>query len=184
VHPVAETELGQDPVMLQWRSSNTAITGCDRDAARNAPPMASNSRKPLLAGVDQRSGSRPHRCRRFGDQAAYLRVAMFSSWSRELSSLAPVNDRRTCNQGQNPGAPSPSQQRPQATAAPCDRAYSQISSASRVLPTPGSPASSVSPPRPIAASSTAAEARAEPCPVRRNTSPVCLTHPSHCHTLN
>ena len=56
--------------------------------------------------------------------------------------------RTTWAQGHNAGAPSPSWQRPQATPMPAAAARRAASSASRVFPIPGSPATSTTRPRP------------------------------------
>ena len=63
--------------------------------------------------------------------------------------------RSACTHGQYAGAPPASQQRPTRTCAPPSRARSSSSSASRLLPMPGSPASSTRRPWPASASSSA-----------------------------
>jgi hypothetical protein len=68
-------------------------------------------------------------------------------------------------QGQNAGAPSPSQQRPQKVRAPRVVAAAASSSARRVFPIPGSPASSTTRPRPARPASRSAS-RAASSPLR------------------
>ena len=58
------------------------------------------------------------------------------------ASCSAASWRTTCAHGHNAGAPSPSWQRPQATCIPAAAARRAASSASRVLPIPGSPATS------------------------------------------
>jgi hypothetical protein len=71
-------------------------------------------------------------------------------WRSPATSLAWAYARTTWTQGRKAGASSASQQRPHSTKAPRAVAWAATSSASRVLPIPGSPASSTTPPRPAA----------------------------------
>ncbi len=80
-----------------------------------------------------------------------------TNWANVSSD--PASWRSTCTHGHNGGAPSPCHAAAQAGRTPRSRPSQTISSASRVLPIPGSPVSSTSPPRDRSRSATCAVAR-------------------------
>ena len=116
----------------------------DGDERRSAGTTSSRQRGARALPRDRRSmrGSRlRERPRISGTSWATIAAASPRLLARQGVRVA-VGDvhRSACTHGQNGGAPSPSQQRPQRTRAPPPAAASPASSStSRVLPTPGSP---------------------------------------------
>ena len=131
-------------------------SGVRAAAARKNRAMASKSRKRACAELsDGSAGSPGNRCRSSGTSAATETAAGPSSSASADGSRSMSNGRSTSIHGQYAGAPPASQQRPHITRALSPtRAHS--SSASLVLPMPGSPTSRNNRPRPSRASPSAA----------------------------
>ena len=148
----------------RWRSSNEERSAqCRSSSTRTKGWLWAEPRRNRLAA----SSSRKRACSESPDCTAYPRAcgSCASSGRRAARSVAcgicaaPVGSvpracaRSSCTHGQYAGAPPPSQHRPQRTRAPRALASDAISSASRVLPMPGSPAMMNTRPWPARASS-------------------------------
>ena len=124
-----------------WRSSITTMIGPLIVSARMTLATASLCAK-------RAAGEAP------GDSAM--------NWANVSSD--PASWRSTCTHGHNGGAPSPCHAVAQAGRTPRSRPSPTISSASRVLPIPGSPVSNTNPPRDRSRSATCAATTASCAP--------------------
>ena len=171
-----------DPSSTACRSSIRTTTGASTLRARSSDTSASNSVKRaisdasappsrMLAGVcaaGRRSASSG--ARRSSSSAAGPRSRRSVSPSTSTHRL-----RTTSTHGQYAGAARP-QPRVQMTVAPSADACSASAAARRVLPTPGSPRTSWTPPRPLRASPYAARSSSS-----SRTRPTSGPSPEDCH---
>lgn len=144
-----------DGISAQCKSSRISSSGRWAAAVRKKPVTLSNNRKRAASGSTSggvgRSGRRSRIAGTIWAMSAAPAPISVPSSRRSGCRRAPPGPR-----AQKAEAPSPSQQRPHSTRAPCAVAWAANSSASRVLPMPGSPATSTTPPRPAAALSRSA----------------------------